>query len=108
MLLDDPQRRATLMAFGGYIHDLIEQRRARPENDLISALVQSEEQGDKLSLNEAISMVFLLIVAGHETTVNLIANGTLALLTHPDQLELLKREPTLIKSAVEEFLRYDG
>lgn len=104
----DPQRQAALMAFGRYILELVARRRAQPGDDLVSALVQGEDGGDKLSQNELIAMIFLLIVAGHETTVNLIANGVLALLTHPDQRDLLLREPALIKSAVEEFLRYDG
>lgn len=104
----DPQRQAALMAFGGYIQNLIARRREQPGDDLISALLQSEDQGDTLGQNELIAMIFLLIVAGHETTVNLIANGVLALLTHPEQLELLKQNPGMIKQAVEEFLRYDG
>ena len=69
-------------------------------------LVQAEEAGDKLSEAELLSMVLLLLVAGHETTVNLIGNGTLALLEHPDQMERLRDDPTLIKPAVEELLRY--
>src|SRR5215203_870517 len=75
---------------------------------LVSALVQAEEAGDKLSEDELLGMVFLLLVAGHETTVNLIGNGVLALLQHPDQLRKLKDDPSLIKPAVEELLRYDG
>jgi cytochrome P450 PksS len=67
-----------------------------------------EEAGDKLAPEELVSMIFLLLVAGHETTVNLIANGTLTLLTHPDQLQLLRDDPTLIKSAVEEMLRFES
>jgi cytochrome P450 PksS len=72
----------------------------------MSALVQAEEAGDKLSQDELLAMAFLLLVAGHETTVNLIANGTLALIEHPEQLERLERDPSLIKPAVEELLRY--
>jgi len=68
--------------------------------------VQAEDEGDKLSEQELFSTVFLLIVAGHETTVNLIGSGTLALLQHPDQLRLLRDDPSLIASAVEELLRY--
>lgn len=108
MLPGDPQRQAALGAFGAYIRNLIATRRAQPGDDLISVLVQSEEQGDTLNENELISMIFLLIVAGHETTVNLIANGMLALLTHPDQMKLLKNDQSLIKNAIEEFLRFDG
>ena len=95
-------------AFTEYLRTLFERRREEPEDDLVSALIQAEEAGDKLSEEELFSMVFLLLVAGHETTVNLIGNGTLALLQHPDQLEKLRKDPSLIKSAVEELLRYNG
>lgn len=91
-----------------YFHQLFDERRAHPGDDLITGLLQVEEQGDKLSSEELISMVFLLLVAGHETTVNLIANGTLDLLTHPDQMQMLRQNPALIDSAVEEILRFDG
>jgi cytochrome P450 len=70
--------------------------------------VRAEKAGEKLSEDELLGMVFLLLVAGHETTVNLIGNGVLALLQHPDQLQKLKDDPSLIKPAVEELLRYDG
>ena len=89
-----------------YIRKLIRQRRADPRDDLVSALVRAEEAGDTLSEDELVAMVFLLLVAGHETTVNLIGNGTLALLEHPDQMERLRNDPALIKPAVEELLRY--
>lgn len=92
--------------FTRYIRDLIAQRRASPGDDLLSALVQAEESGDKLTPDELLSMVFLLLVAGHETTVNLISGGTLALLQHPEQLERLRKNPGLIEPAVEELLRY--
>lgn len=85
---------------------LIRHRRQQPGDDLLTALVQAEEQGDRLSEDELIAMIFLLLLAGHETTVNLIGNGTLALLQHPDQLNLLRREPELVGSAVEELLRF--
>jgi cytochrome P450 len=75
---------------------------------MLSALVVAEEAGEKLDRQELLSMIFLLLVAGHETTVNLIGNGTLALLQHPDQLQKLKSSPALIRSAVEEMLRYNG
>ena len=91
-----------------YFSDMFERRRAEPQDDLISGLVQVEEAGDKLDGQELISMVFLLLIAGHETTVNLIGNGTLALLQHPDQMQFLKDDPSLIKSAIEEMLRYEG
>jgi cytochrome P450 PksS len=89
-----------------YLRRFFKVRRRDPQDDLASALIQAEEAGDKLSEDELLAMVFLLLIAGHETTVNLIASGTLALLTHPDQIEKLRREPALIKSAIEELLRY--
>lgn len=100
------EARSSLEAFFGYIKTLLDEKRVHPGNDLISHLIQVEENGDQLDENELISMIFLLIVAGHETTVNLLGNGTLALLQHPDQLQLLQRDPSLIPSAVEELLRY--
>ena len=94
--------------FTKYIRKLADKRRADPQDDLITALAQAETDGDHLSEDELIGMVFLLFVAGHETTVNLIANGTKALLDHPAQFELLKQHPEHVESAVEEFLRFDG
>ena len=94
------------VAFVRYLRKTSERRRISPEDDLISALAQAEEEGDKLSQDELLAMSFLLLVAGHETTVNLIASGTLALIEHPEQLEELKADPQLIKLAVEELLRY--
>jgi cytochrome P450 len=94
------------LAFVRYLRKMSERRRTSPEDDLISALVQAGEAGDKLSQDELLAMSFLLLVAGHETTVNLIASGTLALIEHPEQLEKLKADPRLIKPAVEELLRY--
>jgi cytochrome P450 len=95
-----------MLAFLRYIRKLIQTRRADPQDDLTSALVQAEEAGDQLSEDELVAMIFLLLVAGHETTVNLIGNGMLALLEHRDQLEKLQNDPALIKTAVEELLRY--
>jgi cytochrome P450 len=89
-----------------YVRRLIRKRRRDPRDDLVSALIRAEEAGDTLSEDELSAMVFLLLVAGHETTVNLIGNGTLALLEHPDQLERLRADPALIKPAVEELLRF--
>jgi cytochrome P450 PksS len=89
-----------------YLRRFFKVRRRDPQDDLASALIQAEEAGDKLSEDELLAMVFLLLIAGHETTVNLIGSGTLALLENPDQMEKLRREPSLIKSAVEELLRY--
>jgi cytochrome P450 PksS len=94
------------LAFVRYLRKMSERRRVAPEDDLISALVQAEEAGDKLSQDELLAMSFLLLVAGHETTVNLIASGTLALIEHPEQMERLEAELLLIKPAVEELLRY--
>jgi cytochrome P450 len=94
------------LAFVRYLRNLVERRRADPEDDLITALIRAEEAGDRLSEDELLAMAFLLLVAGHETTVNLIASGTLALLEHPEQTEKLRRDPSLTKTAVEELLRY--
>jgi len=95
-----------IMAFMKYLKKLIKERRAYPKDDLITALVQAKDGSDQLSEDEILAMIFLLLIAGHETTVNLIGSGTLALLEHPDQLEMLRNEPGLIKTAVEELLRY--
>ncbi len=104
--MQDEASANALQEFLGYIQTLLDEKRVHPANDLISGLVQVEENGDQLSENELVSMIFLLIVAGHETTVNLLGNGTLALLQHPDQLRQLQRDPSLIPTAVEELLRY--
>ncbi len=89
-----------------YLRRFFKIRRRDPQDDLVTGLIQAEEAGDKLSEDELLAMVFLLLVAGHETTVNLIGNGVLALLENPDEIEKLRRDPTLIKSAVEELLRF--
>ena len=94
--------------FIDYLSHLFEKRRQEPKDDLVSHLLQVEEAGDRLSEAELFSMVLLLLVAGHETTVNLITNGTLALLQHRDQWQALCENPTLMETAVEELLRYDG
>jgi cytochrome P450 len=94
--------------FTDYLRARFEERRQQPQNDLITALIQAETEGEQLSEAELFSMVILLIVAGHETTVNLIGNGVRALLLHPEQMARLKRDPALIDTAVEELLRYDG
>ncbi|HEU5474786.1 MAG TPA: cytochrome P450 [Actinophytocola sp.] len=88
--------------------ELIDWKRANPADDLLTALIAAEHDGDMLSDEELVAQVVLLYVAGHETTVNLIANGVVALLRNPDQLTRLRAEPDLIGNAVEEFLRYDS
>lgn len=85
---------------------LIKSHRKNPQEDLTSALIQAREDGESLSDDELVAMLFLLLLAGHETTVNLIGSGTLALLEHPDQFELLKANPDHIETAIEEILRY--
>jgi cytochrome P450 PksS len=94
------------LLFIRYLRNFIRKRRAEPQNDLVSALIRAEEGGDRLSQDELLAMIMLLLVAGHETTVNLIGGGMLALLQHPEQLEKLRRDPALIKPAVEELLRF--
>ncbi len=94
------------LALINYVRKLIANHRKNPQADVISQLIQAEESGDRLSNAELVSTVILLLVAGHETTVNLIGNGMLALLENPDQLEMLKQDPALIKPAVEEILRF--
>ena len=102
------QADALLGAFVEYLLALFAERRQTPGEDLVSALVAVEDGGDTLSEQELSSMVALLIVAGHETTVSLIGNATLALLTHPEQRAMVERDPSLLPRAVEELIRYDG
>jgi cytochrome P450 PksS len=97
-----------IWAFLRYIRRLVKVRQANPRDDLVSALVVAREAGNCLSEDELLAMIFLLLVAGHETTVNLIGNGLLALLEHPEQMDRLRENPELIKPAVEELLRYDS
>ena len=91
-----------------YFEQLFELRRKNPGDDLTTQLVQAEEAGSKLTNEELTANIILLFGAGHETTVNLIGNGLLALHRNPDQLALLKAKPSLIANAIEEFLRYDS
>jgi cytochrome P450 len=91
-----------------YFQQLFELRRRNPGEDLTTHLVQAEENGNKLTNEELTANIMLLFVAGHETTVNLIGNGLLALHRNPDQLALLKGNPQLMTGAIEEFLRYDS
>jgi hypothetical protein len=91
-----------------YFLQLFELRRREPGPDLTTQLIQAEENGSQLTEDELIANILLLFVAGHETTVNLIGNGLLALYRHPDQLQRLRGEPGLMPNAIEEFLRYDS
>jgi cytochrome P450 len=110
MILPDQLERAAaaIDQFADYFSHLIAARRSEPCGDLLSAMIAAEEQGDKLSQAELVANAMLLLNAGHETTTNLIGNGTLALLRNPDQLALLRADPTLLPGAIEELLRYDS
>src|SRR5262249_35038322 len=96
------------LALADYFRGLIAKRRKDPKPDLLSALIAAEEEGNKLSEAELVSTCMLLLIAGHETTVNLIGNGLLALLQHPDQFQTLRDNPELIQTGIEELLRFDG
>jgi cytochrome P450 len=108
----DPELLASIAEAGvniqGLIHEIIEWKRSHPADDLLTALIAAEDAGDSLNPDELAEQVALLYLAGHETTVNLIGNGTLALLRHRDQLERLRDDPGLDANAVEELLRYDS
>jgi cytochrome P450 len=99
---------AAAEAFLEYFRDLIERRRRDPGDDLLTGLIAAEEGGDRLSENELLATGLFLLIAGHETTVNLIGNGTLALLRNRDELDRLRANPDLDHNAVEELLRYDS
>jgi len=108
-LLTDEIRMAraeALFSFAEYFFALVAERRASPGSDLLSQLTLAEKEGDRLSEGELLSTAILLLVAGHETTVNLISGGLLALLSHPEQLERLRADPSLARSGVEELLRF--
>jgi cytochrome P450 len=105
---DVPELTAAGDAMIEHVTAAIEWKRSAPADDLLSAMIAVEEEGDRLSTPELIAQVVLLFVAGHETTVNLIGNGTLALLRHRGQLELLRDDPDLVGNAIEELLRYDS
>jgi cytochrome P450 len=105
--LQEQSRRHT-DEFVAYLDDLFAQRRVEPTDDLVSALVRAEDEGDRLTENELYSMVVLLVVAGHETTVSLITNAVHALLSHPEQLSEVRADASLLPAAVEELLRYDS
>lgn len=110
--LISPEQQARIEAAGNafveYFLALIEERRRSLGDDLLSGLIAAEEAGDRLSEEELLGTALLLLIAGHETTVNLIGNGTLALLRHRDQFERLRADPALDHNAVEELLRYDS
>ena len=96
------------LAFDAYSRPILEERRASPRDDVVSALVGAQERGALLSDREILNLLRLLLAAGSETTTNLIGNGILALLRHPDQLRRLREAPSLIPGAVEELLRFDA
>jgi cytochrome P450 len=109
-MVDDQSQDASMAgatALHGYLSALIETKRSQPDDALISALIE-DAADDRLTHEELVAMAMMLLIAGHETTINLIGNGLLALLTHPDQLDLLRRRPELLPSAIEEFLRWDS
>lgn len=107
---DDDVMRAAMagMQFVNYLNLLIDERRRSPRDDLLSALIAAEDDGERLTHQELLVNTILLFVAGHETTQNLIGNGVAALLRHPDQLALLREDPSLDRGMVEEVLRYDS
>jgi unspecific monooxygenase len=96
-----------VIEFSDYLCSLVELRRPDPKDDLLSALISVEEEGERLSEDELIATCMMVLNAGHEATVNALGNGILALLKNPNQLEMLKEDPSLIGTAVEEILRYD-
>jgi cytochrome P450 len=110
--LQTPEQQASVAVaaeeFSGYFADLVERRRRSLGDDLLSGLIAAEEGGDRLTERELLNTGMFLLVAGHETTVNLIGNGVLALLRDPDERDRLRRDPTLDRPAVEEFLRFDS
>jgi cytochrome P450 len=97
-----------MQALFGYLADVIAARRAEPRDDLISAMIQAQEEDDALTDSELLSTSNLLLIAGHETTTNLIGNGLLALLREPEELARLRSDMALLPTAIEELLRYDG
>lgn len=100
--------RTQLLGFANYLKALFERKRREPGEDMISQMIQAQEDGDKLSESELLSMVFILYLGGHITTVNLIGNGVVALLSHPEQAAKLRNNLDLVKNVVEETLRYWG
>ena len=102
------QTRAAELELTGYLQDLVRERRANPDDSILSALIAAEDEGDRLSSGELVSTALLLLVAGFETTVNLIGNGTVALMGDPDSWDRLRQDPALVPAAIEEMLRYDS
>jgi len=102
------ERLAGILSFVQYFAGLIAERREHPTDDLLSKLIQAEEQGDVLSQGELIATCILILVAGHETTVNLISGGALALMENPEQLARFRDDPGVARTGVEEMLRYVG
>ena len=102
------EQRDNLNAFSDYLRGLADRKRAEPVDDLISFLVQAEEDGDRLDDDELLSMIFIIYVAGHITTVSLIGNGIVALMTNPSELDKVRADPALARNLVEETLRYWG
>ncbi len=100
------ESRTRIAAFSSYLRDLFERKRRAPADDMITQMIHAQEEGDKLSEEELLSMVFILYFAGHVTTVNLLGNAVAALLTHPEQLARFKSDPELARGVVEETLRY--
>jgi cytochrome P450 len=95
-------------AFNTYMRNLLNAKRQQPQEDMLSQLVKVEEAGQSLNEDELLSMAVLLLIAGFETTVNLLGNGMMALFEHPEQMQMLRQDPALLKTAIEEFLRYDS
>ena len=102
------QSRDAELALTGYLQDLVRKRRADPDDSILSALIAAEEDGDRLSSAELVSTALILLIAGFETTVNLIGNGAVALLADPGGWDRVRRDPSLVPAAVEEMLRYDS
>ena len=104
----DEQVRQGLRDFTAYLEDLFARKREAPTDDMISRMVLIEDEGDTLTEEETLATVFLMYLAGHVTTVNLVGNGIVALLTHPEQMAKLRADPALARNVVEETLRYWG
>jgi len=99
---------ASIKAFSEYLHELVDRRKENPKDDLLTYLLEAESDGESLDDDEVVATAVLLLFAGHETTTKLLANGTIEFIRHPEQLELLRSDPSLAPKAVEEVLRYHG